>query len=101
MIVWVSAFWTWKSLERLLALMADDFLRFHEIHTVVLVGHGPSGLRVSARSEDKDIDAGELVQEAIKDIGDGGGHSHMGGGVISGPDFPDEQSPIRTFCPTI
>jgi nanoRNase/pAp phosphatase (c-di-AMP/oligoRNAs hydrolase) len=80
-----------------LALMADDFLRFHEIHTVVLVGHGPSGLRVSARSEDKDIDAGELVQEAIKDIGDGGGHSHMGGGVIPGPDFPDEQTLFGLF----
>jgi nanoRNase/pAp phosphatase (c-di-AMP/oligoRNAs hydrolase) len=80
-----------------LALMADDFLRFHEIHTVVLVGHGPSGLRVSVRNEDSRLSAGELVQEAIKGLGDGGGHSHMGGGVITTPDVPDEQALFGLF----
>ena len=39
-------------------------------------------MKFSIRSEDSNIHAGNLIRSALKDIGNGGGHPTMAGGII-------------------
>ena len=41
-----------------------------------------TSIKLSVRSERKELDAGELVRAALTDIGSGGGHKGMAGGYI-------------------
>lgn len=47
------------------------------------------GIKLSVRSEDPDIHAGNLLHTALEGIGNGGGHASMGGGFISKDRLPE------------
>lgn len=70
------------------ALMADDFLRFHEIHYQVVVARHGNEYKVSVRSEDPSVPAGTTARLALEGLGSAGGHAHMGGGSIPLDLFP-------------
>jgi len=79
------------------ALTADFFLNIKEIHFVVVLVPDREEYRFSVRSEDRNRPADIIIRKAIKDIGFGGGHVHMGGGSIPCDLFPGEQNVRHRF----
>ncbi len=76
-----------------LALIADFFLTMREIHFVVAVMYvGKGKCRISVRSEDATRPADVAIGKALKGIGEGGGHMHMGGGVIESENYPGNRN---------
>jgi len=75
-----------------IAVMADDYLRFHEVAFSVVAGLNQGEIKVSVRSEDPGLPASKVVRRALYGIGFGGGHFHMGGGTVALADFhgPDD-----------
>lgn len=75
-----------------IAVMADDYLRFHEVAFSVVAGLNQGEIKVSCRSEDPGLAASKVVRRALHGIGFGGGHYHMGGGTVHLTDFhgPDD-----------
>jgi nanoRNase/pAp phosphatase (c-di-AMP/oligoRNAs hydrolase) len=79
------------------ALTADFFLTIREIHFVVVLVPDREEYRLSVRSEDTSKPADVIIRGALKSIGSGGGHVHMGGGQISHELFPGEQGLRQRF----
>ncbi|ULQ60910.1 DHH family phosphoesterase [Brucepastera parasyntrophica] len=74
--------------NELLSVLANFLLQLREItFAVVLEKEGPE-YRLSARSREKDIDTGYVICNALKNMGTGGGHPEMAGGVIRAKDYP-------------
>jgi nanoRNase/pAp phosphatase (c-di-AMP/oligoRNAs hydrolase) len=75
-----------------IAVMADDYLRFHEVAFSVVAGLNQGEIKISVRSEDPGLAASKVVRRALYGIGFGGGHFHMGGGTVHLTDFhgPDD-----------
>ncbi|MEI8094768.1 MAG: DHH family phosphoesterase [Spirochaetales bacterium] len=75
-----------------IAVMADDYLRFHEVAFSVVCGLNQGELKISVRSEDPGLAASKVVRRALDGIGFGGGHVHMGGGTVHLTNFhgPDD-----------
>lgn len=67
----------------LIAKIADFILTLEEILVAVVYAKQSNGIRVSVRSEDASVHAGNLIKKALKQVGDGGGHQCMAGGFIS------------------
>lgn len=63
-------------------LLADFFLNIREIDFVVVVHPHGEYYKVSVRSDKEELSAHEVLQAAIHDIGSGGGHGHMAGGLV-------------------
>ena len=78
------------------ALTADFFLNIQEIRFVVVLVPDTNEYRFSVRSDDKNRPADLMIRAAIKGIGSGGGHMHMGGGSIPRDSFPGETT-IRSL----
>lgn len=68
--------------DAMLAVLADFILSLVEVEVAVVSSRRPDGVKLSVRSEDPKIHAGELVRRALRDLGEGGGHSQMAGGMI-------------------
>ena len=66
----------------ILSVVADFLIWIKDISFVIVLETDGPEYKLSARSRDKNLDAGWLIQEAVKDMGSGGGHAHMAGGVI-------------------
>ncbi|MBE6908477.1 MAG: DHH family phosphoesterase [Ruminococcaceae bacterium] len=66
----------------MIAILSDFILSLVEVEVAVIYCAREDGLKFSIRSEREDVDAGELTRKALKDIGDGGGHAAMAGGMI-------------------
>lgn len=75
-----------------IALIADDYLRFHEVFFMVVAGLNQGEIKISVRSEDPMMGASVVARTALEGIGYGGGHVHMGGGTVSLKNFtgPDD-----------
>ncbi len=74
--------------SELLSVLADFLLRLREIAFVAVVeARGPE-YRLSARTRDTRVDAGEAIRLALDGIGEGGGHRHMAGGIIEPGAYP-------------
>jgi len=71
-----------------LAIIADFFLSLKEINFVVALGKHQDRYRLSIRSDSSRYHASTIIKKAIKGIGYGGGHIHMGGGTIPIALFP-------------
>ncbi len=80
-----------------MALLADFFLGIREIHFVVVLQQDREVYRISVRSEDPRSPAGAIIHKALEGIGSGGGHIHMGGGIIPLDLFPGEQGTRQRF----
>lgn len=75
--------------DALIAILSDFILALIEVETAVVFSFREDGVKLSVRSEDPDIHAGKLLHEALKDIGSGGGHAVMGGGLIAKERIPE------------
>ena len=75
--------------DALIAILSDFILALIEVEVAVVFSFRDDGIKLSVRSEDPDIHAGNLLHDALKDIGNGGGHASMGGGLIEKEHLPE------------
>ncbi|MBD5151766.1 MAG: DHH family phosphoesterase [Oscillibacter sp.] len=75
--------------DALIAILSDFILALIEVEVAVVFSFREDGVKLSVRSEDPAVHAGDLLHEALKDIGNGGGHASMGGGFISKDRLPE------------
>ncbi len=68
--------------DALIAILSDFILSLVEVEVAVVFSCREDGVKLSVRSEDPRIHAGNLLHAALKDVGNGGGHASMGGGLI-------------------
>lgn len=68
--------------DSLMGAAADIVLSTEEIDVVVAYTQKPEGIKLSIRSEVSNVNAAELVQHLVENLGVGGGHPHMAGGFI-------------------
>lgn len=68
--------------DALIATISDFILSLEEVEIAVICSRRQDGIKLSVRSETSKAHAGELIREAIKEFGSGGGHAGMAGGLI-------------------
>ena len=68
--------------DGLIAEISDFILGLLEVELCVVYAIRSNGIKLSVRSEVKGVKAGAAIQNAIGDIGTGGGHDEMAGGFI-------------------
>ena len=72
-------------------------LELNSVDVTVIYSKREDGFKFSIRSENKNIDAGSVINLALSDVGSGGGHPSMAGGIIKTEDIyklgdnPDEE----------
>ncbi|MDR2247933.1 MAG: DHH family phosphoesterase [Treponema sp.] len=77
--------------QEVISILADFFLRFREIQVTIIIETEGETRHVSVRSRDPRISAARIVREALKDLGSGGGHDYMAGGLIdTGAEITEE-----------
>ena len=69
--------------DALIALVADFILSLEEVEIAVIYSYRQKEIKFSVRSENPSVHAGELINQALLGIGNGGGHAAMAGGSIS------------------
>ena len=62
--------------------ISDFMLALKEVSFSVVYSRKSDGIKLSVRSEKSMLDAGKIVAEALKGIGNGGGHASMAGGFV-------------------
>lgn len=65
-----------------IANISDFMLALKEVSFSVVYSRKEGGIKLSVRSEKSSLDAGKIVSEALKGIGNGGGHASMAGGFV-------------------
>lgn len=75
--------------DALIGILSDFILALIEVEVAVVFSFRNDGVKLSVRSEDPKIHAGNLLHAALKDIGSGGGHAAMGGGFIGSAHLPE------------
>lgn len=68
--------------DALIAILSDFILALVEVDVAVVFSHREDGIKLSVRSENEKVHAGDLIHEALGGIGSGGGHAVMAGGLI-------------------
>ena len=66
----------------LVAIISDFLLSTKEVKISVVYSKLDDVVKFSIRSEDNNVHAGNLIRLALQDIGNGGGHPTMAGGII-------------------
>lgn len=74
--------------DAMIAILSDFILSLVEVEVAIVFSFREDGIKLSVRSENPDVHAGDLLHAALKDIGNGGGHAEMGGGFISKAQMP-------------
>jgi nanoRNase/pAp phosphatase (c-di-AMP/oligoRNAs hydrolase) len=83
--------------QEVISILADFFLRCREIMVTIIVETEGETRHVSVRSRDPHISAARIVREALKDLGSGGGHDYMAGGLINTGVVIDEDDLFQRF----
>jgi nanoRNase/pAp phosphatase (c-di-AMP/oligoRNAs hydrolase) len=73
----------------LVAILSDFILALVEVEVAIVASFRKDGIKLSVRSEDPEVHAGNLLHKALLGIGNGGGHATMGGGFISRERVPE------------
>lgn len=68
--------------DALIATVSDFILSLNEVNVCVVYADRDGGYKLSVRSLVDEVHAGKLTADALEDIGSGGGHAAMAGGVI-------------------
>ncbi len=68
--------------DALIAILADFILSLVEVEVAVVYSYREDGIKLSVRSEDPKVHAGDLLYQALEGLGNGGGHRAMAGGFI-------------------
>ena len=69
--------------DAMIAILSDFILSLVEVEVAIVCSVREDGIKLSARSEDPAISAGDLLHKALEDLGNGGGHASMAGGFIA------------------
>lgn len=77
--------------EALIATISDFVLALDEVCLSVVYSIKADGIKLSVRSDNYKFDAGCLTNEALKGIGNGGGHPAMAGGFVPFRDNTSEE----------
>lgn len=80
-----------------MALIADFLMGLREIEFVVVVSGDRDEHRISVRSEDQNRPCDVIIHDALRGIGSGGGHMHMGGGSVPIDLYPGDEGLRRRF----
>lgn len=72
--------------DALVAMISDFILGLDIVQFAVVYAARNGGYKFSVRNETKHYHAGTVTAKALKEIGDGGGHFAMAGGIV----FPDK-----------
>lgn len=72
--------------DALVAMISDFILGLDIVQFAVVYAARNGGYKFSVRNETKHYHAGMVTSKALKDIGDGGGHFAMAGGIV----FPEK-----------
>ncbi len=80
-----------------MAITADFFLGLQEIKFVVVLVPDRDEYRISVRSEDLARPSDVIIRRALRGVGYGGGHVHMGGGNIPRDLFPGQKTLRNRF----
>jgi nanoRNase/pAp phosphatase (c-di-AMP/oligoRNAs hydrolase) len=83
--------------QEVISILADFFLRFREVMVTALVENQGDSHHVSVRSRDPAVSAAEIIKEALKGIGEGGGHDYMAGGLITSSGGLSEEELFKRF----
>ena len=84
--------------KALLSVLADFLLWIQDITFVTVIEVFGNEYRLSVRSRDIDLDAGYIMQETLKNIGSGGGHAHMAGGVLHPDKYPGKEALLQMIA---
>jgi nanoRNase/pAp phosphatase (c-di-AMP/oligoRNAs hydrolase) len=87
--------------QNLLGIIGDFFLSINEVDFVFLCANNNSVINFSLRSEMHKWNAAIIVQEVLKGIGFGGGHSDMAGGIIKDKHFFTEDKILARLSNTL
>jgi nanoRNase/pAp phosphatase (c-di-AMP/oligoRNAs hydrolase) len=74
------AYLNYSCVDAFVATISDFILNLDVVNFVVVYSHKGKGFKFSVRSELDELNAGQIVAEALKDCGSGGGHKSMAGG---------------------
>ena len=69
--------------DALVAMISDFILGLDIVQFAVVYATRNGGFKFSVRNETKHYHAGTVTAKALKDIGDGGGHFAMAGGIVT------------------
>jgi hypothetical protein len=71
--------------KNLLGLLGDFLIAVDSIDVSILACGRPDTIQLSLRSERQEVNVARLAQQVLVDteIGFGGGHAHMAGGVVN------------------
>jgi nanoRNase/pAp phosphatase (c-di-AMP/oligoRNAs hydrolase) len=83
--------------QEVISILADFFLRLREILVTVMIESQGSSRHVSVRSRNAAVSAAALIREALKNIGEGGGHDYMAGGLLNPSAAISEEDLFRRF----
>ena len=74
--------------DALIAMISDFILGLDVVEFAVVYAKKNGGYKFSVRNETSSYHAGTITQEALKDLGGGGGHFSMAGGIINAECVP-------------
>ena len=75
--------------DALVAILSDFILSLVEVDVAIVCALREDGVKLSARSYNTAVSAGDLLHKALEGIGNGGGHATMGGGLIGKDRLPE------------
>ena len=85
--------------DALVGMISDFILALNVVDVSVVYANRDNGLKFSVRSEVKEVNAGKITYEALKEVGSGGGHQAMAGGAVYSENMcklePDIHASIR------
>lgn len=74
------AYLNFNCADSFMATVSDFILDIDAVYFAVIYTRRPGGFKFSVRSEFDELDAGQIISEALRDVGSGGGHKSMAGG---------------------
>lgn len=75
--------------EAIIGSVSDFLLTLSEVGFTIIYSYRAGGIKFSLRSTLPNIDASEVIRQALSGLGDGGGHNNMAAGFI--PNITNEK----------
>ncbi|MCP4130150.1 MAG: recombinase RecJ [bacterium] len=83
--------------QNLLGILGDFFLALKEVDFVILCARNGNIINFSLRNERPEWNASLVIQDVLREIGFGGGHMDMAGGIIKDPSLFNEEVIFQKF----
>lgn len=83
--------------DAMIGILSDFILSLVEVDTAIVCSFRDDGAKLSIRSYDLNIHAGDLVRTALAGVGSGGGHEAMSGGFVPKSKLPNQMAYKQHF----